>query len=358
MIQRLNPGLYWRLERCFGNVRVENEGDPGYGNFGIDPVTLRPRSRGRGGEEYIVTCPFCADRRGHLYINYRYGLRDPETGSDNTGLAHCFRRDCLSNPANRGELADRIFSLVAHDFGNAGRLLPASEGEPFVRHSTTIEPPGDLVPLTELPEDHRAAQYMTGRGFDLAELGRLWGVAYCVVPCAYTPMVGRVYVPIRMGGRLVGWQGRYAGELDWGATGKPKYYNAPGMRKGQLLYNYDQALRQPCVVVVEGVTDVWRVGLPAVALFGKSATQEQARHLAAGWHGKPVVILLDADATEEAEKVRHQVAALHPGQVVVVTLPDGLDPGSCPRDELWDFLRAEAKRQGANLPADSAVAVA
>jgi DNA primase len=169
-------------------------------------------------------------------------------------------------------------------------------------------------------------------------------------------MVTRLYVPIRMGGRLVDWQGRYAGELDWGATGKPKYYNAPGMRKGQLLYNYDQALRQPFVVVVEGVTDVWRVGLPAVALFGKSATQEQAKLLAAGWYGKPVVILLDADAAEEAEKVRQQVAVLHPEQVVVITLPEGMDPGSCPRDELWKLLRAEAKRQGANLPADKLVA--
>jgi hypothetical protein len=357
MTQRLNPGLFWRLQRCFGSVRVENAGDPGYGGTGIDPVTLHPRSRGRGGEVYIVACPFCADQRGHLYINHRYGLRDPETGSDNTGLAHCFRRDCLGDPEHRRELADRIFSLMAHDFDNAGRLPPASESDPFARRSTIIEPPGELVALTELWEDHRAAQYLTKRGFDLAELGRLWGVAYCVVPCAYNEMLGRIYVPIRMGGRLVGWQGRYDGELDWAATGRPKYYNAPGMRKGQLLYNYDQALRQPLVVVVEGVTDVWRVGPAGVALFGKSASPEQARLLAAGWHGKPVVVLLDADAPEEAEKVRKQVAALHPEQVVVVTLPEGMDPGSCPRDELWGLVRAEAARQGANLPAGSVAAV-
>jgi DNA primase len=108
--------------------------------------------------------------------------------------------------------------------------------------------------------------------------------------------------------------------------------------------------------VVEGVTDVWRVGPPAVALFGKSASPEQARLLAAGWYGKPVVILLDADAAEEAEKLRRQVAALHPGPVVVVALPEGLDPGSCPRDALWELVRAEAARQGANLPAETPVA--
>jgi hypothetical protein len=356
MTQRLNPGLFWRLQRCFGNVRVENAGDPGHGSTGIDPVTLRPRSRGRGGEEYIVACPFCADQRGHLYINHRYGLRDSETGSDNTGLAHCFRRDCLSDPEHRRELADRVFSLVAHDFGSEVRLAPSSGNETFVRRSTAIGPPGELVALTDLPEDHRARQYLTGRGFDLAELGRLCGVAYCVEPCCYREMATRLYIPIRMGGRLVGWQGRYAGELDWGAAGKPKYYNAPGMRKGQLLYNYDQALRQPLVVVVEGVTDVWKVGPAGVALFGKSASPEQARLLAAGWHGKPVVVLLDADATEEAEKVRQQVTALHPEQVIVVTLPEGMDPGSCPRDVLWRFVRAEAARQGANLPAGSEAA--
>jgi DNA primase len=122
------------------------------------------------------------------------------------------------------------------------------------------------------------------------------------------------------------------------------------MRKGQLLYNYDQALRQPLVVVVEGVTDVWKVGPAGVALFGKSASPEQARLLAAGWHGKPEVVLLDADATEEAEKVRRQVAGLHPEQVVVVTLPAGMDPGSCPRDELWGVVRARRSGRGQICP--------
>jgi hypothetical protein len=356
MIQPLNPGLLWRLERCFGQVRVENAGDPGYGGGGIDPVTLRPRGGGRGGEEYIVVCPYCADRHGHLYINHRYGLRDPETDSDHTGLAHCFCCDCLSDPENRRDLADRVLSLMPYDFTGAREVPPGRADGPCGRRGAAVEPPGDLIPLTELSHHHEVVEYLAGRGFDRAELGRLWGVAYCVTPCTNRQMAGRLYVPIRMEGRLVGWQGRYPMDIDWATTGMSKYYNAPGMRKAQLLYNYDMALRQPLVVVVEGVTDVWKVGPPAVALFGKSASAEQARLLAAGWYGKPVVILLDGDAAEEAEKVRRQVAALHPGPVVVVALPEGLDPGCCPRDALWQLLRAEAELQGANLPAERPVA--
>jgi hypothetical protein len=344
----LNPALYRLLERRFGKVRIENQGCGAARRF--VPGALGSRRVHQGGtEEYVVRCPFCGDAsgHGHLYINHRYGTADGPDGGRNMHLAHCFRCDCLEDPEKRRELFDMIFSV------HNGQPLPpprACYGPAAPRRPGRVSRPGYLMSLTALHPTFPARAYLEGRGYDVAELESAWGVAYCVEPCACPEMVGRLYVPVVQGGQLVGWQGRYPAELDWKATGVSKYYNMPGLRKGQLLYNLDQARGQPLVVVVEGVTDAWRVGPAAVALFGKTASEAQVQLLAACWRGQPVVILLDADAPEEAEKLRRRLEAFKSSPVVVAELPDGLDPGVCPRGLLWEFLRATALEQGVTLP--------
>ncbi len=61
-----------------------------------------------------------------------------------------------------------------------------------------------------------------------------------------------------MHGIRVGWQARYVGEPRY--RDMPKYYTCPGMPKSQLLYNFDSTMTKPFVVLVEGITDVWRIG--------------------------------------------------------------------------------------------------
>jgi hypothetical protein len=220
-----------------------------------------------------------------------------------------------------------------------------------------VEPLADVIPVDQLPPAHPAAVYLTSRGYDLAELSSLWGVGYCRWS-RYRLMRGRVYVPVLQDTKLVGWQGRWPGELDWAAEDVPKYYTMPGLRKSQLLYNEDLARMQPLVVICEGVTDVWRVGPAGVALFGKTASRQQLLRLASGWMGKSAVVLLDADAKADAEELTTSLRPFFRDRLVQVTLPDGKDPGSFPRDELWGIIQTEARRQGANLPADKLAAVA
>jgi hypothetical protein len=131
-----------------------------------------------------------------------------------------------------------------------------------------VHPPGCMIPLDHLPSDHHAVMYLQRRGYDPVLLAEFWGVAYCAYS-AFKGLRGRLYVPISQNSILVGWQGRWPGDLDWDAKGISKYYTMPGLRKGQLLYNLDLARQQPLVVVCEGVTDVWSVGSAGVALFGK-----------------------------------------------------------------------------------------
>jgi hypothetical protein len=64
-----------------------------------------------------------------------------------------------------------------------------------------------------------------------------------------------------------------------------------------LLYGFDAAVVKGQCVVVEGVTDVWRLGAGAVATFGKKYTAEQVVMIANNF--EKVFRLFDADANED-----------------------------------------------------------
>jgi hypothetical protein len=104
------------------------------------------------------------------------------------------------------------------------------------------------------------------------------------------------------------------------------------------------------VVVCEGVSDVWAVGPAGVALLGMTASREQMRLLAAGWAGKPAVVLLDQDAAADAHLLFDRLRPFFGAKLVLAILPEGLDPGDCPRPGLWGFLRCQAAAQGVALP--------
>jgi len=93
------------------------------------------------------------------------------------------------------------------------------------------------------------------------------------------------------------------------------------------------------VVVCEGVTDVWKVGPPAVSLFGKVASAEQQQLLIRHWgHGR-LYVLLDADADAEAKKLVGTLGRLFRKGAGMVQLPRNTDPGGLPRGTVWSFIR-------------------
>lgn len=66
------------------------------------------------------------------------------------------------------------------------------------------------------------------------------------------------------------------------------------------------------MVVCEGVTDIWRVGAPGVAILGKHASDEQVRLLSLGWADKVAVVLLDTDAAAEAAELGRRLRPFLP----------------------------------------------
>jgi hypothetical protein len=344
----LNPVLFRRLDARFGVAGIANEGAEG-----SDAVVHRP---GGGqqlqlsawGESYKLRCPFCRDGKPRLYVNWRYGQPDPRSGGRYPidYLCTCFHERCLpGNRNNRRRFAEEILSFENRN-ARGRSSYPATRRGRRQTAMLTAPAPGELIPLTELPVTHRAVEYLHGRGFGLGTAHR-WGLSYCVAAEPhYRPAQGRIICPIDFGGQRVGWQARHIGTPP---EGTPRYFSAPGMAKSQILYNYDSVIDQPYTVVVEGITDVWRLGdatVAAVAMFGHDLLPPQQDLLVRYSQGyQPVFLLLDA--TEPVRTRRYTDELRRRGvPTIPVQLPGDLDPADCRRDDLLHLLHQHALEAG------------
>lgn len=362
----LNPTLYSLLRQRFGKVVPANEGiamcgaprmaaatsvyggtsfGPAY-DSGLSPFGQQRRRRISNvltwGEYYRVSCPFCRETRQRLWINHLYGTKD-DVGIPQHWLAHCYNEKCTTDPAVRALLEFHIFGIGQHP------QLQIMQGENVSAVLSETRPPGPIAAFHELFPEHPVRRYLLERRYDLAYLSSQYGVGMCVDSTEFPAMRGRIYIPIVMHGQLVGWQGRYPDELDWKATGIPKYYGRPGMAKGRMLYNLDVAKQWPFVVVVEGVPSVWRLGGPAVALLGKTLTGPQ-RILLNYWAGKPIIIMLDPDAADNSEGIVRELKQTAASPVVEIRLPGDYDPGDYEHEVGVAMIRNAARLQGVMLP--------
>lgn len=349
MAEPLNPELYRRLKRLYRNVRISNDGQAMKArvvrDFLDDGYKL---SISHTGEYYQVCCPFCRDTRFRLYINHMYGQRDSR-GRKMNFLAICYNDEaCMSKPACRASLDEHI----TESDGMLERVR-IRKGEDVPEADRECHLPGPCTRVDALPASHHARTYLEGRGYDVGVLGRRYQVAWCSGSHFFLAS-NRIIIPVYSRGRLKGWQARYIGDLNWAdkeAHHPPKYFNLPGMRRNQLLYNSDRASQYETVVVVEGPTDVWSLGPMGVCTFGCSLSDRQRRILAVASRGKSVVLLYDREAFEEAgaKKAERTLAKMMPGRFASVRLPHGRDPGSLERDFLRDYVAAKAAKQGVTV---------
>lgn len=347
----LCPQLYLKLRDTFaGGVIIANQGEPIQMSSPWASDGRRFTSIHHSGEYYRVNCPFCQDTRHRLWINHMYGQPDAN-GKPMRFLATCYNEDCLGNFENWKRLNDAIFGMRNRNdrrqpaFAlNQAEWLDPNDIRP-------AEAPGQLIPVSQLARSmpgHPAVQYLCNdRRYSTHVLDH-YNISFCShAHPRFREAQGRAVFPIIMGGQMVGWQARYLGTADWHVI--PKYYGLPGMKKRLMLYNYDNAIDKPFVVVVEGPTDVHVVGDHAVAILGKNMSRYQYLRILNTWPGKPVILILDPDAREE---MRSTVADMRANDVVVVevNLPDGFDCGDYDRRTIWNIIHSQAAQRGVILP--------
>lgn len=315
----LNPCLHKRLQATFGHVEIAKRGQAASYH---DPY----------GETYRVNCPLgCGDDQGKLYIPHLWGCAD---GDERPAYPKCWK-GCLEEPGQYQRLRLLIFAGV----GRRDRLAIRKQ----VRPGTTaveawdrkpIQLPGTCIPLSSMSPGEAARLYLTSRGFDAIELEERYGVCYCEKAAdPYPGARDRIIIPIRENGQTIAWQGRRI----FDGSNRPKYYNLPGAWKNQVLYGIDDARVFPFVVVVEGVTSVWRLGPPAVATLGKWLSPAQAEMIGSTW---PIAVVWadDAQAWASAEQDYMRLTEQYGTHVVAFTAADGRDPAEHSHAEAWEII--------------------
>lgn len=340
VVDPLNPTLYSLLEHKFGEVKIANEGESAHIRAFPDPFHPGRKivQADSWGEYYRINCPFCNDVGHKLWVNHLFGA-DYENGRrTNLHAAICYKNDCLNAPGRRQQFENMVF----------GPGRPINKRMPIKAVTTEfvlkdVEPPGEILPVDMLYDGHPALEYLQRRNFDAAELARDFEIGVCTKTANERVRIAqhRLYIPIRFNGKLVGWQARAIGDTNPGM----KYYNCPGTSKSRMLYNYDRASQQPYVIVVEGVPSVWRLGAPAVCLFGKTMSVWQRTTITTTWAGKPVFLMLDSDAHKEMEQTIKNLQNSQ-AQVIPVYLPDKRDPADYTRDEIFSLISMTARAAG------------
>ncbi len=336
----LNAALFARLGTVFGYVSVSKPGACRSERRRPDPTrTGRVRiERIDGGEQYVVSCPFCRDDYGRLFVSHAYA-----TAGRESKFWNCFNERCQAAPGNR----ERFAAMLA-GVGPAPAVPPSEES----RDPAPPLWPAAAVRVDALPPGHPTACYLAARGFDVEELSREWNVHFLGEPTGWRSCPGgRILVPVHApepdlrGGppreAYVGYQARIVPGVRPSSHPEAKYLTATGLRVGSLFYGLAQAARAAGpVVVMEGVADAWAYGPGALGAFGKAISPRKAELLARFMPGRDVVVLLDADAAADADAAVATLRCALPGRRVVRgALPAGRkDPGECGREELHEAV--------------------
>lgn len=150
-----------------------------------------------------------------------------------------------------------------------------------------------------------------------------------------TSMIGdwkfRFIIPIYMNNQLISWTSR-----DITEKADEIYKNAPIERcimpVKQCLYNIDTV--KDTAIIVEGATDVWRIGDGTVGTLGVQFTSNQIRLLN---RVSRAFVLYDADALDEAERLAYDLTTNVP-EVHILELKEG-DPANLTQSEVDDLRK-------------------
>lgn len=281
--------------------------------YGIDYTTEHHHCTGRF---LNVHCPFCPGKQ-----NYHLGLHLAE------GFCNCWRCGHHSIGAVIKQLVGCSWEEVYRirdRYSDVGRVI-----ETIKKVSTS---PFTLLPygVAALQETHK--NYLIQRQFNPVELAKKWELSG-------TGHLGeykfRIIAPIYVQNRLVSYQGR-----DITNRSSLKYMACRGedevIHHKHTLYGIDK-IRGNRVVVVEGITDVWRLGDGAVATFGIKWTKQQMLLLA---KYKDVLILYDLQeqAREQASKLADELAMVT--NVTLLNLETVSDPAAMPQRDADKLMKS------------------
>lgn len=269
-----------------------------------------------------ISCKFC---QGHAGFHGGFNIAEGYYNCHRCGAHPLPKVIAILTGANRNTVKDIIkkYSTVSAD------IRPQDNKKNI---PSQIVFPSGTQPLTQ-----KAKNYLINRNFDPDKLSQTWSIQS-------TSHVGfykhRILAPIYQNNKLVSYQCR-------DVTGNhPQKYLACHQEDEIIphqhcIYGLDQTTNRQCIVV-EGITDVWRMGIGSVCTFGISFTKQQAKLLAMNFD--KVFIMYDSEiqAQEQAEALGFLIGSSFSNPVEIINLPflvDEIDPGDLPQDIANEIMK-------------------
>lgn len=263
-----------------------------------------------------ISCPFCS---GHAGFHGGFNIEDSYYNCHRCGSHYLPKVIAVLTGVNQNVVKDIIkkYSTISE---------PLNQQEIRIKTPSEIIFPSDTGKLTD-----KAKKYLVNRKYDPDKLSSIW---YLLSTSHIGFYKNRILAPIYQKRRLVSYQTR-------DITNKhPQKYLAcfqdeEIIQHQHCLYGLDQTITRKCIVV-EGITDVWRLGPGAVATFGIDFTRQQARLIAMNFD--KVFIMFDSEpqAQEKAEELGLMISSAFSNFVEVFNMPfifTDIDPGDLSQDD-------------------------
>ena len=233
-----------------------------------------------------VNCFYCSDNKNHLGIN----LENKQF--------HCWACN------ETGDIVDLVRQLEDCSFYKAKSILEQHQDFQLKNNSKEkVEKkkykkllPEWFEPLWKGGEPIVVKNYMRRRNFPLS-ICQQWALGY--VPRGEYAL--RLIVPVFHNNDIVSFQA-----VDATGDAVQKYLDCPPDRaripSKHMVHGVDRANEKGKAVLVEGVTDQWRMGPGACCLMGKNYTPEQLSYLKENLNREvEVIVVLDKDAWKKAK---------------------------------------------------------
>lgn len=256
-----------------------------------------------------VDCPFCGESNYHCGVNL---------DSKRYSCWVC---------SQSGTIVKLIGVLLKINYGQSNRIIDDYRGfhyeMPVRELSEEVVMPSHIHPLSDV-----GRRYLFVRGFNALEIAEKYHLqetsmfSYLKVKEQVWDFRWRIIIPIIMDREIVTYTGR-----DFTQKQDPRYRNAP-IEAGTILtsecvYNIDSVTDR--ALILEGPTDVWKMGNESIATLGVKFSHAQINRILKK-NLKKCVILFDSGAEGAAKLLADALGPYIPDLSVFIV--DGADPGS------------------------------
>ena len=261
-----------------------------------------------------IECPFCDERADKFHMGYNKAGK----------YVNCWQ-------CGPHRLEPTFQLLFGVGWNEAMKLAKGINKErdaiPFKKKGKLKMPSGCIMNELEYPHE----KYLKHRGFNPDVIKQLWGIG-CTSSISSVPL--SIIIPIYHHNEIVSWTSRYIGKNKQIPRYRAAHATEESFPAKQLLYGAQYA--RYAAIIVEGPTDVWKVGPGAVATLGLSYTQDQ--FLAMLRYPTRVICF---DNTREAQKVAENLKkdlSVFNGDTYNMVL-DSDDPGCATKEEIKTIRR-------------------